>query len=49
MASQLNSFLVGDFLKKRVDNSYGFSSVFFNDTPEVTKIVLPKVVQNFLV
>ena len=43
-------FLVGAFLKKRVDYSHGFSSVFFKfffDTPEVTKIVLPKVLQNF--
>ena len=27
--------------------SHGFSSVFFFDTPEVTKIFLPKVLQNF--
>ena len=40
-------FLVGAFLEKRVDCSHGFSSVFFFDTPEVTKIVLPKVLQNF--
>ena len=40
-------FLVGAFLKKRVDYSHCFLSVFF-DTPEVTKIVLPKVLQNFL-
>ena len=36
------------FFKKRVDYSHGFSSVFFFDTPEVTKIVLPKVLQNFI-
>ena len=40
-------FLVGAFLDKRVDYSHGFSSVFFFDTPEVTKIDLPKVLQNF--
>ena len=41
-------FLVGAFLKKRVDYSHGFSSVFFNDQnrPELTKIVLPNVLQN---
>ena len=41
-------FLVGAFLKKRVDYSHGFSSVFFKDQnrPELTKIVLPKVLQN---
>ena len=38
--------LVGSFLKKRVDYSHGFSSVFLRP-PEVTKIVLPKVLQNF--
>ena len=47
----LLQFLVGAFLKKRVDNSHGFSSVllfhFFFDTPEVTRIVQRKVVQNF--
>ena len=32
--------------KEEVDYSHGFSSVFF-PTPEVTKIVLPKVLQNF--
>ena len=32
---------------KRVEYSHGFSSVFFFDTPEVTKIVLPKVLQKF--
>ena len=40
-------FSVSAFLKKRVDYSHGFSGVFFFDTPEVTKIVLPKVLQNF--
>ena len=40
-------FLVGAFLEKRVYYSHGFSSVFFFDTPEVTKIVLPTVLQNF--
>ena len=40
-------FLVGAFLEKRVDHSHGFSSVFFFDAPELTKIVLPKVLQNF--
>ena len=35
------------FFKKRVDYSQFFSSVFFFDTPELTKIVLPKVLQNF--
>ena len=43
------SFLVGAFLKKRDDYSHGFSSVFFLfflRPPEVTKIVLPKVLQN---
>ena len=39
--------LVGAFLKKRVDYSYGSSSVFFFGTPEVTKIILPEVLQNF--
>ena len=39
------SYLFGPFLKKRVDYSHGFLSVFFFDTPEVTKIVL----QNFKV
>ena len=42
----LNTFLVGAFLKKRVHSSHGFPSVFF-DTPQATKIVLPKVLQNF--
>ena len=32
---------------KRVDYSHCFESFFF-DTPEVTKIVLPKVLQNFI-
>ena len=41
------SFLVGAFLKKRVDYSHGFLSVFFLRPPELTKIVLPKVLQNF--
>ena len=41
------SFLVGAFLEKRVDYSHGFSSVFFLRPPELTKIVLPKVLQNF--
>ena len=41
-------FLVGAFLEKRVDYSHGFSSVFFFDTPEVTKIV-QQVLQNFMV
>ena len=40
-------FLVGAFLEKRVDYSHGFSSVFFFRPPELTKIVLPKVLQNF--
>ena len=40
------SFLVGAFLEKRVDYSHGFSSVFLRP-PELTKIVLPKVLQNF--
>ena len=59
-------FLVGAFLKKIVDYSHGFSSVFFQKTltksndysqlfslksflrpPKVTKIVVPKVLQNF--
>ena len=40
-------FLVGTFLEKRVDYSHGFSSVFFLRPPELTKIVLPKVLQNF--
>ena len=43
-------FLVGAFLKERVGYSHGFPSVFFYfffDTLEVTKIVLPKVLQNF--
>ena len=39
--------LVGAFLKKRVDYSHGFSSVFFSRPPELTKIVLPKVLPNF--
>ena len=39
-------FLVGAFLEKRVDYSHGFLSVFFFNTPGVTKIVLPKVLQN---
>ena len=45
---ELPPFLVGAFLKKRVDYSHGFSSVFFKDQngPELTKIVLPKVLQN---
>ena len=30
------------FFEKRVDCSHGFSSVFFFDTPGMTKIVLPK-------
>ena len=34
-------------MKKRVDYSHGFSSVFFLKPPEVTKIVLPNVLQNF--
>ena len=34
------------FPEKRVDYSHGFSSAFFFDTPEVTKTVLPKVLQN---
>ena len=38
--------LVSAFLEKRVDYSHGFLSVFF-DTPEVTKIVLPKTLQIF--
>ena len=45
---QLNNetcFLVGVLLEKRVDYRHGFSSVFFFDTPEVTKIVP----QNFMV
>ena len=42
-------FLVGAFFEKRVDYSHGFSSVFFPDTPEVSKIVLRKVLQNFMV
>ena len=41
------SFLVGAFLEKRVDYSHGFSSVFFLRPPALTKIVLPKVLQNF--
>ena len=44
--SKKRRFLVCAFLK-RADYSHGFSSVFFFDTPEVTKIVLPKVLQNF--
>ena len=40
-------FFSRPFLGKRVHYSHGFSSVFFFDTPEVTKIVLPKVLQNF--
>ena len=40
-------FLVGAFLEKRVDYRHGFSSVFFLRPPELTKIVLPKVLQNF--
>ena len=43
----LGIFLVGAFLKKRVDYSHGFSSVYFLRPPELTKIVLPKVLQNF--
>ena len=39
-------FLNGSFFKKKVDYSHGFSSVFLR-SPEVTKIVLPKVLQNF--
>ena len=42
-------FLVGAFLKKKVDYSHCFSSVFFFDTPEVTKIVLPKVSTKFCI
>ena len=44
---QQTFFLVGAFLKTRVDYSHGFSSVFHFDTPEITKVVLPKVLQNF--
>ena len=59
-------FSVAAFLKKIVDYSHGFSSVFFQKTltkshdysrlfslksflrpPKVTKIVIPKVLQNF--
>ena len=51
LATVMTHFLVGAFLEKRVDYSHGFSSVCFLknffDTPEVTKIVLPKVLQNF--
>ena len=39
-------FLVGAFLEKRVDYSHGFSLVFLRP-PELAKIVLPKVLQNF--
>ena len=46
ISMQTAVFLNGAFLKKRFDYSHGFSSVFF-DTPEVTKIVLPKNLQNF--
>ena len=42
----MKPFLVGAFLKKRVDYSHGFSSVYFLRPPESTKIVLPKVLQN---
>ena len=45
--SFVSVFSVGAFLKKRVDYSHGFSSVFSFDTPEVIKIVLTKVLQNF--
>ena len=38
-------FLDDAYLEKRVDYCHGFSSVFFFDTPEVTKIVLPEVLQ----
>ena len=44
-SNQLWPLLVGAFLNKRVDYSHGFSSVFFFETKEVTKIVLPKVLQ----
>ena len=44
-----NTFLVGAFLEKRIDYSLEFSSVFFPDKPEVTKTVLPKVLQTFKV
>ena len=45
----VSRFLVGAFHEKRVNYSHGFPSVFFFDTPEVTKIVLPKILQNFKV
>ena len=40
------TFLLGAFLEKRVDYSHGFSAVLLRP-PELTKIVLPKVLQNF--
>ena len=41
-------FLVGAFLKKRVDYSQvmAFRQCLFFDTPEVTKMILPKLLQN---
>ena len=39
-------FLVGAFLKKRVDYSHGFSSVFFFRYTWSDQIVLPEVLQN---
>ena len=40
-------FLVGAFLEKESTIVMDFRQCFFFDTPEVTKIVLPKVLQNF--
>ena len=45
--SMWSLFLIGAFLVKRVDYSHGFSSVFSSRTPDLTKIILPKVLQNF--
>ena len=40
-------FLVSAFLEKRAEYSHGFFVSVFFDTPEVTKTVLTKVLQNF--
>ena len=36
------------FLKTRVDYNHGFSSVFFRDTHEVTKIVLQNLLRQIV-
>ena len=41
------TFLVGAFLEKKSTIVMAFRQCFFFDTPEVTKTVLPKVLQNF--